>query len=92
MTYEPTGEKVPALGFFKAMIFLVVLVPLGLTIGLPPIIHYSEYDELYDIPDKTASEAFFWLGLGCVLWLLLWALFINGFIGNQFRKKENWKN
>jgi hypothetical protein len=85
---NPQEKKVPALGFFKAMIFLVILVPLGLTIGLPLIIHYAEYDELRDIPDKTASEAFFWLGLGCVLWILLWALFINGFIGSQFRKKR----
>ncbi len=81
-------KNVPAAGLLRTMIFFIVLVPLGLSVGLPLIIHYTQYDPLRDIPGQSASAAFFWLGFGCILWILLWALFINGFIGSQFRKKR----
>ncbi len=82
------NTKTPGLGILKAVILIIVLLALGLTIGVPLIVHYVEYDTWRENPGQSATMAFFWLGLGCFFWLLLIGLYIHNFILSQFRKKR----
>jgi len=56
--------------------------------GLPIFIHIQQGDWKYNY-DRSAEAAFFYLGLGLLLWGLLISLFSNKFLFSLIRTKKN---
>jgi len=85
------NKSMPGLGGLRFLLFFFVLFTLFMTAGLPLIIHYAGGEWRMQDPDRSATAAFTWLGVGCFLWILVLVLFVDRFILFQFRKKRGLK-
>lgn len=67
-----------------------ILYMLFFAIGLPLIIHYAgDYDTRYDqIKNTSPTEAFIWLALGAVLWLIIFIYYLKKFVIDLIAKKQ----
>lgn len=67
-----------------------ILYMLFFAIGLPLIIHYAgDYDTRYDqIKNTSPTEAFIWLALGAVLWLIIFIAYLKKFVIDLIAKKQ----
>lgn len=73
-------------GLSFGTIFLLLMA-----IGLPILIHSQQGDWKYDL-DKSPATAFFYLGLGLVLWLTVIYLFFKRSLSNLLKSKRDYKN
>ncbi|MBO9618364.1 MAG: hypothetical protein J7539_04940 [Niabella sp.] len=69
------------------MIYFWAFFMYGMTFGLPLIIHYASGMWKDFTPSQTPGMAFFLLGLGCLLWGVLFFTFAKKFLLGQFKKK-----
>lgn len=74
------GNIISGIGFWTIFALLMGF-------GLPILIHSQQGDWKFNY-DKSANTAFFYLGLGLFLWLLLIFLFANNFLFNLLRKRK----
>lgn len=73
-------------GLSFGTIFLLLMA-----IGLPILIHSQQGDWKYDL-DKSPATAFFYLGLGLLLWLTVIYLFFKRSLSNLLKAKRDYKD
>lgn len=69
------------------MIYFWSLFMYVMTFGLPFVIYYASGMWKDNEPGQSAGMAFFFLGLGCLLWIVLFFTFAKKFLFSQFKKK-----
>jgi len=76
--------------FWKGFIIFWIIYLLFFAIGLPLILHYAgNHDKSdYEMIHTSASEAFVLLGLGTVLWLIVFIYYIRQFLIHPLSKKN----
>ncbi|MBE8714149.1 hypothetical protein [Sphingobacterium hungaricum] len=78
---------------FRILLYFIVLFNLFMTVGLPLLIHYlGEMWKFENVLDRSAEMAFFWLGIGCLLWASVYLLYYRIFISGDKRKKKFLEN
>ncbi|MGB7528291.1 hypothetical protein [Sphingobacterium cellulitidis] len=78
------GQSTPGITFWTIFAILMAF-------GLPILIHSNQGDWKYNY-NRSAELAFFYLGLGTLLWITLIVLFYNKFLRKLLRSKRQYEN
>ncbi|PTS93508.1 hypothetical protein DBR11_25210 [Pedobacter sp. HMWF019] len=76
------------MNFWKGFNIFWIIFLLFFSIGLPLILHYAGGHQLsdYEMIHTSAGEAFVLLGLGTVLWFIVFIYYIKQFLINPLLK------
>ncbi|MBA8985131.1 hypothetical protein HNP72_000247 [Sphingobacterium soli] len=78
------GQSTPGITFWTIFTILMAF-------GLPILIHSNQVDWKYNY-NRSAELAFFYPGLGTLLWITLIVLFYNKFLRKLLRSKRQYEN